>query len=353
MSLRIAIVGAGAVGGYLGAHMVRDGADVILVDAWPEHVEAMRRDGLTIQGMPPEETFTVRPRALHIGDVQSLIKEPPIDIAIVATKSYDTTWATALILPYLAPDGYVVSAQNAINEERIAAVAGWGRTVGCMLVNTFAMELIAPGLVQRNMLRRKDLPGIELGEIHGRITPRLERLAGLLASSDKVHTTSNLWGVRWTKLCVNGMRNAVSASTGLGGNARDGHPKIRQVVIRLCGEAVRVGQAHGYALEKIVGLDAYLFARASEGDREASAELERAMNQWSSGGDRSNKQRPSMAQDIAKGRRTEIDALNGFIADKGDDIGVAAPTHRALVSIMRDVEAGRLTPRPENLFHLA
>ena len=353
MKPRVVIVGAGAVGGYLGAHMARADVDVILVDAWPEHVAAMRSRGLRIEGMTEAEAFTTPVRALDISDVQCLIKERPVDIAIVAVKSYDTTWATALIAPYLSSSGYVVTAQNAINEEKVAQIVGWGRTVGCMLVNNFAVDLYEAGAIRRTMPRRADLASIECGEVHGRITPRLQVLAELLAHSDTVHMTPNLWGVRWSKLCVNGMRNGVSAATGLGGNARDGHPIIRQVVIKLCGEAVRVGQALGYGLEKIVGLDGELYAKASEGDAASLRAVEAAMETWTAAGARSNLQRPSMAQDIAKGRRTEIDAINGFVALKGDEAGVAAPTHKALADIVRKVEAGTLEPRPETLFHLA
>ena len=77
----------------------------------------------------------------------------------------------------------------------------------------------------------------------------------MLQSVDKAQTTSNLWGVRWSKLCVNGMRNGVSAATGLGGNERDSHDRIRRVVIKLAGEAVEVGRALGLDLEKVAGVD--------------------------------------------------------------------------------------------------
>lgn len=353
MSARVVVVGAGAVGGYLGAHMARAGVDVTLVDAWPQHVAQMREHGLRIEGMTEAEGFTAKVRALDISEVQRFIKEKPIDVAIVAVKSYDTAWATMLIAPYLSASGYVVTAQNAINEETVAQVVGWGRTVGCMLVNNFAVDLYEAGAIRRTMPRRADLASVECGEVHGRITPRLTALAEMLGHADTVHMTPNLWGVRWSKLCVNGMRNGVSASTGLGGNARDGHPIIRRVVIKLCGEAIRVGQALGYSLEKIIGLDPELYARAGEGDPAALAAVEATMKTWTELGARSNLQRPSMAQDIAKGRRTEIDAINGFVALKGDEAGVPAPTHRALAEIVRKIEAGTMEPRPETLFHLA
>ena len=165
--------------------------------------------------------------------------------------------------------------------------------------------------------------------------------------------TSNLWGVRWSKLCINGMRNGVSAATGLGGNARDAHDQIRKVVIRLAGEAVQVGEALGYELETILRLEPKQFVRAMEGDTKTLAEVEASLLAGTKGSARSNLQRPSMAQDMEKGRKTEIDEINGFIAAKGAEVGVKASTHEALTQIVKDVERGVLPPRPQNLFSLA
>ena len=125
---KIAIVGAGAVGGYAGAHMVQAGEDVTYIDPWPENVEAIRKDGLRITHIRDVEPFTVKPRALHLTEVQQLSKEAPIDIAFICMKSYDTAWATTMIKQYLAPGGYCVSLQNCMNEETIAGIVGWGKT---------------------------------------------------------------------------------------------------------------------------------------------------------------------------------------------------------------------------------
>ena len=130
MGRKIAIVGAGAVGGYAGAHMVQAGEDVTFIDPWPEHVEHMRRHGLRVTHARDVEEFSVPVRALHVTDAQQLAKETPVDIAFVCMKSYDTAWATMLIRQYLAPDGYVVSLQNCMNEETIAGIVGWGKTLG-------------------------------------------------------------------------------------------------------------------------------------------------------------------------------------------------------------------------------
>lgn len=352
MKKRIAIVGAGAVGCYLGGHLARTGNDVTLIDGWPEHIETIRARGLQLSGMSDEETYTVQVPTMHITEVQGLSKQRPIDIAIVCSKSYDTEWCTTLIRPYLSPQGYVVSAQNSINEETIAGVVGWGRTVGCIVANNFAVDLYEPGSVRRTMPRDFATKSIFVGEVHGRVTPRVEELQGLFAPIDGAIVTTNLWGVRWSKLCVNGMRNGVSAATGMGGNERDAHPVISRVVIRLGGEAIRVGQALGYELEHITGIEPNLLRAASEDDAKALAQVEQHMQKLTGAQARSNLQRPSMAQDMQKGRRTEIGQINGFIVDKANEVGCAAPTHQRIVEIVGRVERGEVSPRPELLFDI-
>ena len=352
MGKRIVVVGAGAVGGYIAAHLARAGEIVTIVDPWPEHVEAMRRGGLEISGMTDAEHFVQPVRAIHLTDLQQLSKQPPVDIAILSVKSYDTVWATAMIAPYLGPQGYVVSAQNSINEEAIASVVGFDRTIGCMVGNNYAVDLYDVGKIRRTMPKDGKVASLQVGEVHGRITPRITELVDMLQSVDKAETTSNLWGVRWSKLCVNGMRNGVSAATGLGGNERDRHGRIRRVVIKLAGEAVNVGRALGLDLEKVAGIDPDLYAKAADNDPKALADLEEKMIASTMGGARSDLQRPSMAQDIAKGRRTEIDYMNGYIAEKGAGVGCLAPTHAALTKIVQQVERNQLPARPENLFNL-
>ncbi len=349
---RVVIVGAGAVGGYIGAHMTKAGHDVTMVDPWPEHVEIIRTRGFEISGMTPGEAFTQKMKAMHLTELQDLVKQRPVDIAIISVKSYDTVWATNMIAQYLAPDGFVVSAQNCVNEERIAGVVGWGKTVGCMVGNNYAVDLYEPGKIRRTMPKTGQYASLQVGEVHGRITPRITELVEMLQSVDKADTTSNLWGVRWSKLCVNGMRNGVSAATGLGGNQRDAHDLIRRVVIKLAGESVRVGRALGLDLEKIAGVEPDLYVKAADNEPASLKKLEEIMIAGTKGTARSDLQRPSMAQDIAKGRRTEIDYMNGYIAEKGAATGTAAPTHAALTRIVQQVERNQLIAKPENLFGL-
>src|SRR5688500_8289371 len=184
MGKRIVVVGAGAIGGYAGGHMTRAGHDVTLVDAWPEHVEYMRKHGIQISGLTEEERHSIPVRAIHVTDVQHFAKERPIDIAFVCVKSYDTEWATHLIKPYLAPDGFVVSLQNCINEERIGALGCGSKTLGCS-ASSVAAERAKPGHGKRSVRRGGEKQIVyRVGEGHGRVTQRATEVAGLHRSAD-------------------------------------------------------------------------------------------------------------------------------------------------------------------------
>ncbi len=339
--MRILIMGAGAVGGYFGANLTRAGLDVTLVDAWPEHVEAMRRDGFSVSAMEPDGSFTQKVRALHISDVPQLVREKPFNIGFLSVKSYDTDWATQLMLPYLAPDGCIVSLQNGINEDRIAAIAGWGRTLGCA-IGLLAAELTGPATMIRTSLRGTgDYVGMRVGEVHGRVTPRAKLLAELLVHADSVRVTTNLWGERWSKLTINAMRNATSAMTGMTSHERDADDAVRSLSIRLGSQCVRVGKAMGLSLEAISGLNLDVLGDAEHDPAAMAATTAQIL---AHGRTRSAAQRPSMAQDIAKGRRTETGAINGLVAQRGAEVGVDATLHARVDAIMQRIERGELTP---------
>ncbi|MBI3330236.1 MAG: 2-dehydropantoate 2-reductase [Nitrospinae bacterium] len=341
MGKKLAFMGAGGVGSYVGGHFTRAGEDVTLIDPWPEHIDTIKRDGLHLSGTQGE--YVVHPRALHLHEVQSLFKDP-LDIAFVCTKSYDTVWATEMISQYLAPSGFVVSLQNSINEERIAGVVGWGRVIGC-IASSISVNAYKPGHVVRTV--QPGGPGytvFRVGEVHGRITPRVEELARMLTVIDSSKVTTNLWGERWTKLVVNSMGNGVSAITGLGSKDMTLNPDTRRLSIQLAGEGIAVGQALGFNLESIRGIAPELYRAAGQGERKAFEEVEDGILKGLSR--MTDEGRPSTGQDILKGRRTEIDFLNGLVVAKGEEAGIPAPTHKALVEVVKQVERREVTPDP-------
>jgi 2-dehydropantoate 2-reductase len=282
--------------------------------------------------------------------VQHLSKEAPVDIAFVCMKSYDTAWATMLIKPYLAPGGFVVSLQNCMNEAVVAEVVGWGRTLGC-IASRILVELRAPGHVHRNAGKAGAGHTVfRTGEVHGRVTPRTEEVRRLVAHADSAKVTANLWGERWSKLVANSMYNGLSAGTGLPSGEVVQRETLRRFSIRLGSEAIRVGQAQGYDLEEIFHIAPELIARAGEGDAAALKEVEAKLLAGHKGV--AAEQRPSMAQDMLKGRRTEIDFLNGFVVARGKETDIATPANAALTEIVGKVERGTLPPDPRHIIDL-
>src|SRR5947209_19198106 len=292
---KIAIVGAGAVGCYAGAHMVQAGEDVTYIDPWPENVEAIRNDGLRVTHIRDVEPFTVKPRALHLTEAQQLAKEAPVDIAFVCMKSYDTGWATTMIRQYLAPGGFVVSLQNCMNEETIAGIVGWGKTLGS-IASSITVELCEPGHVRR--AGGKHGAGhtvFRVGEVHCLITDRAKEVCRLLALADSAKVTENLWGERWSKLVINAMGNGMSACTGLISRDILLDDGLRHFTARLGSEAIRVGQALGYQLEEIHHIEPDIVACAGEGGVSAKAtyDAHRLAEAHKPGG---GAHRPSMGQ---------------------------------------------------------
>jgi 2-dehydropantoate 2-reductase len=347
---RIAVVGTGALGGYVGGYLAKNGQDVTLIDMWPENIEAIRSRGLELDGVTPEEKFTVKnAKTMHLTEVQSLSKQKPIDIAFVSVKSYDTEWATMLIKPYLAPDGYVVSLQNCVNEEKIASIVGWGKTLG-IIASVISVDMHDAARIRRTAAKGGEKHTVfRIGEVHGVVTKRVTELVDMFKVIDSAKGTTNLWGERWSKLSQNGMRNGVSALTGLTSPQCDLNPAVRRFAIKLGGEAVRVAEALGFQLEKIGGVKPELLALAAEGNGDAMAEVEEHMTARAKENPRGDMQRPSMAQDIRKGRRTEIDFMNGFIVDKGKILGIPTPSHEKLVELVRKLQRGEITASASHL----
>jgi 2-dehydropantoate 2-reductase len=256
-----------------------------------------------------------------------------------------------MISQYLTPAGFVVSLQNCMNEETIAGVVGWGKTVGC-IASSITVDLCEPGHVRRAAGKSGDKHTVfRTGEVHGRITERVQEIQRLVALTDSALVTSNLWGERWSKLVTNAMANGMSASTGLISKDILRNDTLRRFGARLGSEAIRVGQALGYELEEIHHIDPEVIAKAGEGDPSATREYDahRLEEVNKAGG---GEHRPSMGQDMVKGRRTEIDFLNGFIVRKGDEIGLPTPANAALTDIVKRVEKGELQADPKHLIDL-
>ena len=249
--------------------------------------------------------------------------------------------------PYLAEGGFMVSLQNGINEGTIADVVGRDRTVGC-IASAISVSMWEPGAVRRNVkLGGKEHVVFRAGELDGSVTPRVEKVSEILASVDSSKVTTTLMGERWSKLIVNCMRNPISAASGMASNACDTDDHIRRLGIRIGAEAVQVATAEGHPLEKLLGMPPEQVLAAGQGDAAALAACDTSLLDGRA--KRSDQQRPSMAQDMVKGRPTEIDYLNGFIVATAKAHGIAVPANEGIVAVIKRIEAGEIEPSPETL----
>lgn len=343
MQKKIVMVGTGALGGYIGGNLAHQGMDVTFIDMWQENLDAIRTRGLELDGVTAEEKFSVKTdKVLHIDRIAELGKGKPVDIAFISVKSYDTERVTKAIKPFLAPDGYVVSLQNCINEDAISAIVGADKTLG-VIASIISVELYEAGRIRRMAAKGGDKHTVfRIGEVNGAETARVKELVAMFSLIDSTKPTTNLFGERWSKLIQNSMRNGVAAVTGLTSGECDSNESPRRFAIRVGGEGVRVADRLGIKLVGLGGMQPEQLAKASEGDVAAMAEVEKIMIARTASNPRAGIQRPSMAQDMKKGRRTEIEFMNGYIADKGRQLGIPTPANVKLVDLVLKVQRGEL-----------
>src|SRR5262245_42782314 len=341
MAKKILFVGAGAIGSYLGAFLTRAGHDVTLVDAWAEQIDTIRQTGIAVTG--PHDPFEARPAAVHLHEAARLPRD--FEVAFVAMKAYDRAWATPPTRRPRAPEGFVVSAQNTWPDPIVASVAGPSRSVG-LVMSKIGVALWTPGQVERGMERGtgKGHDVFRAGEHDGRITPRVKALAEMLSVVDGALATDNLWGERWSKLCANAMGNPVQAMSGLGSLEIAAQPRGREITIRIGAESARVGLAAGYSIPKFGGQEAKTWAGAD--DKAVFAELDAMLVPKESSG---RNWRASMAQDVVKGRRTEIEQMNGHVVSRGRELGVPTPVSSVVVRYVREIDAGTRKPSPAHI----
>jgi 2-dehydropantoate 2-reductase len=241
--------------------------------------------------------------------------------------------------------------QNGLVEDQVAGIVGADRTLGC-IASTLSAEAHRPGGIVRTRQPGGSAYTIfRAGELHGRMTPRLEALVAMLGQVDSARATSNLWGERWSKLVANTMTTALSAGTGMTLKSVVAGAGTRAIMVRLAAESIRIGHALGFALEPIRTLDAQAWLDAQEGNAAAiravgaafDRELERMTDLGYSG----------MAQDLRKGRRTENAFMNGHVAQRGRECGLSAPTHEMLATMIGRIERGEQSMDPGNLGVLA
>ncbi len=344
MSLRIGVLGTGGVGGYTGGKLTLAGEDVTLISQQQENAEHIRKEGLRLTDTQGERL--TRPVVLHVGEVQRLAGRP-LDAVFLCVKSYDTSRVSALIAPFVAPDGCIISMQNGMNEEQIATVAGWQRTMGVIL-STIGVNAVGPGHVVRTSMPGGDAHTVfRVGRPDGRITPRVEEVVRVLRAVDSATATTNLWGERWSKLVANSISHGLSAATGLASHELLKAEYLRPVIIGLAAEGVHVGQSLDYALVPIYGAAPEAWTSAAAGDPQYIMEINCSLTERLAR--LTEQERPSVAQDLLRGRRTEIEHTSGLLVSKAHGLGLAVPAQEAVLGIVRRIERGEMTPDPANL----
>ncbi len=319
----ILIWGAGAIGGVLGAYWARAGVPVLMVDIVAEHASACSSTGLNVSG-PVEQFRQVVPCVTP----QELLGT--FGVIVLAVKAQATEAAMAMVLPHLAPDGFVLSAQNGLNELAIARAAGAQRTMGCFV--NFGADWLGPGEILFG-----NRGAVVVGEIDGSVRERTRQMHRDLAIFEPgAVLTDNIWGYLWGKLAYGAMLFATALTTdSMTVNFED--PQRFVVFDRLAREVMAVAGARGVVPVGFNGFDPACFAPgASDAGARASIAALAEFNRHTA------KTHTGIYRDLAvRRRKTEVDPQIGVIAELGREAGIPTPAIRCLVALIHAIEDGR------------
>jgi 2-dehydropantoate 2-reductase len=331
--MRVLVIGAGAIGGPVSGHLSATD-DVLVIDRWPEHVEAINRHGLHLTGARGDQTFRVTARYWDDGVTPAHLLHGFVpDLAFICVKSMATDRACEVLTAVARPDTIVVSLQNGLNEERLSQLLGSERVLGA--VTEIGGHVSGPGQI----VETRAEGGFVLGELDGSMTDRLSSVAAVLSRCAPTTPSDDILGHLWSKLTWNCMMNPLSAVTGLGQGELIVGDQTRRFALMVGHEGSTVAAAVGVHLRRLefLGVDLPALVEGRVPDAEAEARL---IERYSSQMGKST----SMAQDVTSGRRTEIGALNGYVAAKGAAFGVPTPCNEVMTRLVREVETGRSTP---------
>ncbi len=319
----ILIWGGGAIGGTLAAYWARAGIPVLLVDIEAAHVEACGTTGLRIFG--PIEDFTTKMPACLPGALTGRFSR-----IVLAVKAQATAGALAQLTPHLAPNGYVVSAQNGLNEIAIGQAIGSERTIGCFV--NFGADWHGPGEILYG-----NRGAVVVGEIDGTTRARTRSLhADLLHFEPDSILTDNIWGYLWGKLAYGAMLFATALTPdSMSENFAD--PRRAIVFDTLGREVMAVAAARGVTPVGFGQFEpsAFLPGRSEYGRQQVIDWLADYTSKTA-------KTHSGIHRDLAvRKRRTEIDPQIGIIATLGREAGIATPGLSRLVALIHDIEDGR------------
>jgi 2-dehydropantoate 2-reductase len=306
-SWKIVVVGAGAMGSLFGAILARAGHHTTLIGR-ASHVEAIARDGLQLRSAGGEQRIAVT-ATTDIAAVRGA------RLVLFCVKSMDTADTAKQMAPHLAPDAVVLSLQNGVdNPERIRAIVGGNRVVPVLVYA--GANIPAPGIVHHTAGN-----SVVIGQSAAEPpdAAMLESIAALLRSAGiDVRISASIETDLWVKLVMNCAYNVISALSGARYGEMVAVPEIRNVMRAVVEEVVRVAAASGVRLPGDIA--------------EKTLKLADTMPRTTS----------STAQDFARGRKTEIDHLNGFVVRTGEAHGIPTPVNRTLTALMKLFETQKL-----------
>jgi 2-dehydropantoate 2-reductase len=329
--LRIAVLGTGSLGTVVGALLARDGLDVWLVDANQEHVAALTREGARITG----QMELVQPvRALTPDKM-----EGTFDLVIYLAKSTYDDAALPSILPHLGKESTLLTLQNGIPEEKVASYVGRERTVGGAV--GWAAEFTRPGI--SCLTSHPDQMDYVIGEMDGAITPRIEMVRSVLDHAGQASVSTNLTGVRWTKLQFNVAASGMSTVLGARSAQIMANEKATDGILLIMVETALTAQALGVKMEPMRGGDPAAMIGIVKANLPLARDLLRnAVKDMPDA-------RASMLQDLEAGRKCEVESINGYLQGMALQVGVPAPVNDQVTQIIRDIQDGRRKPRFSNL----
>jgi 2-dehydropantoate 2-reductase len=321
----VLVVGGGAIGGVTAAKMTGEVSRVVVLDADERHVERLREPGLTYQEPGAEHTVVLD----AVSSAAELDDE--FDFALIAVKS---PFHRAALEPLVARGGIgaFVTLGNGLIQDRIAELVGAERLLSCIV--EWGGTNLGPGRVVRDT----NAPMV-VGELDGSERDRTRLLARCLEPVAEVRVTRNLRGQIWSKLLVNSAFTGLSAVSGLRYGGVADHPAGREAVYEIWAEGFAVGWAQELVLERVLDVEPRELV-----DRDDAA-LARMMAIAAN-------TKPSMLQDLEQGRATEVDVVNGGVAQRGRAHGIATPFNDRVVELVHAMERGERSPAPEELTEL-
>jgi 2-dehydropantoate 2-reductase len=325
-------MGVGSLGTILGAYISKAGKQIDLIDVYEDHVKALNEKGAHVIG---HVDFTAPVTALTPSRM-----EGNYDLVFFMVKQTYNDSAIAALKPHVHGTTIIVTLQNGLPEPVLVDAFGVDRVMGCTV--GWGATFKGPGLSE--LTTTPDKLTFDLGRVDNRITPEMDVVKSYLECMGPTVIVDNLMGIRLTKLLANATFSGMSAVLGCAfGDVLDNDQALLCIKF-LANECISVAKAANIMMEPIQGNDmGKLLAFTTKAEQDATTPVYHKM--W--GAHRAT--RASMLQDLEKGRKCEIGAINGAVCAMGDKYGVDTPVNDQVVEIVRGIESGGRKPGFDNL----